>query len=151
MAESDHEMNVQDIQNYLPHRYPFLLVDRVTEIMLGQSITAYKNITFNEEIFQGHFPESPIFPGVLIIESLAQASGVLGFRTMGKTPEDGFLYLLAGMDKVRFKKQVVPGDKMVLESKIITNKRNIWKFDAQATVEGELCASAELICAIVTK
>ncbi|MFT5033511.1 MAG: 3-hydroxyacyl-[acyl-carrier-protein] dehydratase, partial [Bacteroidia bacterium] len=108
-------MDVNEIREYLPHRYPFLLVDRVTEIELGKSITAYKNITVNEAIFNGHFPDMPIFPGVLIIEAMAQAAGILGFKTMDKKPSDGSIYMFAGVDNVRFKRPVVPGDKLVLK------------------------------------
>lgn len=142
-------MDIIEIQKYLPHRYPMLLVDRVEELSLGESIRAYKNITYNEELFQGHFPNAPILPGVVIIEALAQASGILGFKTVGQTPDDGLLYLFAGIDKVRFKRRVVPGDKLSLESTVITNKRHIWKFDVKATVDGELAVSGVITCAIV--
>lgn len=141
-------MDIIEIQKYLPHRYPMLLVDRVVDISLGEAITCYKNVTFNEEVFQGHFPDNPILPGVVIIEALAQASGILGFKTVGKTPQDGLLYLFAGIDNVRFKRRVVPGDKLMLESKIITNKRHIWKFDVQAKVDGDVAVSGVLTCAI---
>lgn len=141
-------MDILEIKKYLPHRYPMLLVDRVLEIELNKSIKCVKNVTYNEEVFQGHFPNRPIMPGVQIIEALAQASGILGFRTFGKTPDDGLLYLFAGIDDVRFKRPVVPGDQLVLESSIITNKRNIWKFDVKATVDGQLAVSGVLTCAI---
>lgn len=140
-------MDVNEIRKYLPHRYPFLLIDRVTEINLGESVTAYKNITINEGIFEGHFPEHPVFPGVLILEAMAQACGVLGFKTMDKTPEDGSIYLYAGADKVRFKRQVVPGDKMVLEVRFVSEKRGIWKFDCIALVDGNIAAQATIMCA----
>lgn len=140
-------MEVTEIRKYLPHRYPFLLVDRVVELVEGESIVAYKNITVNEEVFNGHFPNAPVFPGVMIIEAMAQASGILGFKTMGKTPEDGSIYLFAGVDKVRFKRQVVPGDRLQLESTVVSEKRGIWKFECKATVEGELAASATILCA----
>lgn len=140
-------MEVTEIRKYLPHRYPFLLVDRVVELIEGESIVAYKNITVNEEVFNGHFPNAPVFPGVMIIEAMAQASGILGFKTMGKTPEDGSIYLFAGVDKVRFKRQVVPGDRLQLESTVVSEKRGIWKFECKATVEGELAASATILCA----
>lgn len=142
-------MDIIEIQKYLPHRYPMLLVDRVEELVLGESIRAYKNVTYNEELFQGHFPNAPILPGVVIIEALAQASGILGFRTVDQTPDDGFLYLFAGIDNVRFKRKVVPGDQLILESSVITNKRNIWKFDVRASVEGDLAVSGVITCAIV--
>jgi len=142
-------MDIVEIQKYLPHRYPMLLVDRVEELVLGESIRAFKNVSFNEQLFQGHFPNEPILPGVVIIEALAQASGVLGFKTVGKTPEDGFLYLFAGIDNVRFKRKVVPGDRLTLESKVVTRKRNIWKFDVVASVDGVVSVSGLITCAIV--
>lgn len=141
-------MDVQEIRQYLPHRYPFLLVDRVVELEEGKSIRGYKNISINEEVFNGHFPEVPIFPGVMIVEALAQVSGILGFKTLGQKPEDGYLYLFAGIDKVRFKRQVVPGDRLLLESEVVSERRGIWKFAGKASVDGELAASAEILCAV---
>lgn len=140
-------MDVNEIRRYLPHRYPFLLVDRVVELNLNESIVAYKNVTINEPFFNGHFPDHPVMPGVLIIEAMAQAAGILGFKTMGKTPEDGSIYYFVGSDKLRFKRPVVPGDRVQLEAKIITEKRGIWKFECKATVEGELACSATILCA----
>lgn len=140
-------MDVTEIQKYLPHRYPFLLVDRVTELVLGESIVAYKNISINEGIFNGHFPQAPIFPGVLIVEAMAQASGILGFRTLDKTPEDGSVYMLVGIDDVRFKRKVIPGDQLRLEAKVVSEKRGIWKFDCAASVGNELAAKASILCA----
>lgn len=140
-------LDVNEIRQYLPHRYPFLLIDRVTDLQLGESITAYKNITINEAVFEGHFPDYPVFPGVLILEAMAQACGVLGFKTMGKTPEDGSIYLYAGIDKVRFKKQVVPGDRLVIHAKKLSDKRGIWKFECEATVDEQLATSATIMCA----
>jgi len=141
------QMDIIEIREYLPHRYPFLLVDRVVELIEGESIVAYKNITANEEVFNGHFPQTPVFPGVMIIEAMAQASGVLGFKTMGKKPQDGSIYLFAGVDKVRFKRQVVPGDRLTLKSKVVSEKRGIWKFECEALVDGDLAASATILCA----
>ncbi len=140
-------MDVKEIREYLPHRYPFLLIDRVTELVEGESIVAYKNITINEEVFNGHFPQSPVFPGVMILEAMAQASGILGFKTMNKKPEDGSIYLFAGVDDVRFKRQVIPGDRLQLESRVVSVKRGIWKFECRATVDGALAASASILCA----
>ncbi len=140
-------MDVNEIRRYLPHRYPFLLVDRVVELNLGESIVAYKNVTINEPYFNGHFPDHPVMPGVLIIEAMAQAAGVLGFKTMDKTPEDGSIYYFVGSDKTRFKRPVVPGDCLQLEAKILTEKRGIWKFECKATVDGELACSATILCA----
>lgn len=140
-------MDVNEIRRYLPHRYPFLLIDRVVELTVGESIVAYKNITINEGIFEGHFPNYPVFPGVMILEAMAQACGVLGFKTMEKTPEDGSIYLYAGIDNVRFKKPVVPGDQMYIEAKKLSDKRGIWKFECVAKVDGQLAASATIMCA----
>lgn len=140
-------MDVVEIRQYLPHRYPFLLVDRVVELNLNESIVAYKNITVNEPFFNGHFPDKPVMPGVLIIEAMAQAAGILGFKTMDKKPEDGSIYYFVGSDKLRFKRPVVPGDRLQLEAKIVTEKRGIWKFDCKATVDGELACSATIMCA----
>lgn len=140
-------MYIDEIREYLPHRYPFLLVDRVVEMELGKSIVAYKNVTVNEEFFNGHFPDTPVMPGVLIIEAMAQAAGILGFKTMGKKPSDGSIYYFVGSEKLRFKRPVVPGDQLRLEASIVTEKRGIWKFDCKATVEGELVSSGIIICA----
>lgn len=141
-------MDVQEIRQYLPHRYPFLLVDRVVELEKGKSIKGYKNISINEEVFNGHFPEMPIFPGVMIVEALAQVSGILGFKTLDQKPEDGYLYLFAGIDNVRFKRQVVPGDRLQLESEVISERRGVWKFAGKASVDGELAAAADILCAV---
>ena len=140
-------MDVKEIREYLPHRYPFLLVDRVTQINLGESIVAYKNVTINEPYFNGHFPDHPVMPGVLIIEAMAQAAGILGFKTMDKTPQDGSIYYFVGSDKLRFKRPVVPGDKLQLEASIRSEKRGIWKFECRASVDGQLAASATILCA----
>ena len=140
-------MDVNEIRRYLPHRYPFLLVDRVVDITLGESIAAYKNVTVNEPFFNGHFPDHPVMPGVLIIEAMAQAAGILGFKTMGKTPEDGSIYYFVGADNTRFKRPVVPGDRLQLEAKILTERRGIWKFEVKASVEGELVCSSTILCA----
>jgi 3-hydroxyacyl-[acyl-carrier-protein] dehydratase len=140
-------MNITEIMAVLPHRYPFLLVDRVTELVKGEKIVAFKNITGNEEVFNGHFPGAPIFPGVMIVEALAQASGILGFVTTDTTADDGKLYLFAGLDKVRFKAPVVPGDQLMLESEVVAVKRHIWRFQTRATVNGKLVCEATLLCA----
>lgn len=140
-------MDVKEIRKYLPHRYPFLLVDRVVELVPGESIVAYKNVSVNEDFFNGHFPDHPVMPGVLIVEAMAQAAGILGFKTMDKTPQDGSIYYFVGSDKVRFKRPVVPGDRLQLEARIVSEKRGIWKFDVRATVDGELASSATILCA----
>ena len=140
-------MDVNDIKAYLPHRFPFLLVDRITDLVIDKSIVGYKNITANEDVFNGHFPASPIFPGVMIVEALAQVSGVLGFKSMDKSPEGGSIYLLAGVDKVRYRRQVVPGDRLQLESKVVSVKRGIWKFECEASVDAETACSCVIMCA----
>ncbi len=140
-------MNIEEIKEYLPQRYPFLLVDRVVEMELGKSILAYKNITQNEDFFQGHFPGIPIMPGVLVIEALAQAAGVLGFKSQEKKPRDGYIYYFVGADEVRLKRPVVPGDRLYLEATIITGKRGIYKFNCRASVEEELVGTAIIMCA----
>ena len=140
-------MDIKEIREYLPHRYPFLLVDRVVELELGKRITALKNVSVNEPFFTGHFPELPIMPGVLIIEALAQAAGILGFKTVDKKPADGSIYLFVGADKMRFKRPVVPGDQLHLHAEILAEKRGIWKFNCRAEVDGQLAASGEILCA----
>jgi 3-hydroxyacyl-[acyl-carrier-protein] dehydratase len=140
-------MYITDIRKYLPHRYPFLLVDRVVEVNSGDSITAYKNLSINEPFFNGHFPDQPIFPGVLLLEAMAQAAGILGFCTQGKTNEDGSTYLFAGADNVRFRRQCIPGDRVMLHAKLVSQRRGIWKFDVSSDVDGELAASATILCA----
>ena len=141
------DIKIEEIQEFLPHRYPMLLVDRVIEMELGDHIIAFKNITTNEPYLVGHFPDKQIMPGVLIVEAMAQASGILGFKTMGKKPEDGSIYYFVGADNLRFKRPAVPGDKLMLYSKIITNKKGIWKFNCNASVEEELVAEATILCA----
>ncbi len=141
-------MQLEEIKQLLPHRYPFLLVDRVVELELGKRIVAYKNITANEEVFNGHFPGEPIFPGVMIIEAMAQAAGLLGFATTHKKPGDDSLYLFAGVDDVRFKRPVVPGDKLILEAEIDSTKRNIWRFKCRSSVDGQLTSKATILCAL---
>ena len=141
------EMNINEVKNFLAHRYPFLLIDRVINFESGKHLTAIKNVSFNEPQFTGHFPDQPIMPGVLIIEAMAQISGVLGFKTMNKTPEEGSIYYFVGADNLRFRKPAVPGDKLILESTVITDKKGIWKFDCTASVEDELVAKATILCA----
>lgn len=140
-------LRYDQIKHYLPHRYPFMLIDRVTACSPDNWITGYKNITINEELFNGHFPDNPIMPGVLMVEAMAQLSGILGFISAGQTSEDGYLYLFAGVDKVRFKKMVSTGDTLVLRSKALMNKRDIYKFSCTAHVDGQLACSAEIMIA----
>jgi len=140
------QLDILEIQKLLPHRYPFLLVDKVIECDPGVRLLAIKNVTSNEPFFQGHFPGLPIMPGVLIMEALAQATALLtsqSDRSLGK----GTIYYLAGIDKARFKRQVGPGDQLKLEVTCVKNRRNIWTFDCRAEVDGELAASAQIMCA----
>ena len=140
------EMNINEVKNFLPHRYPFLLIDRVLEYTVRENLTAIKNVSFNEPHFIGHFPDQPIMPGVLIIEALAQATGILAFKSEVGKPVTGQIYMLVGVDKVRFKKTVEPGDQLKLYVEVMTVKRGIWKFNCRATVEEQLVTSAEIIC-----
>ncbi len=140
-------LDIHEILNHLPHRYPFLLIDRVTECEPGKYLIGYKNITYNEPYFTGHFPQRPIMPGVLILEALAQATGILAFRTVGKVPDESSLYYFVGIDKARFKQPVSPGDQLVLKVTYVKQKRGIWKFDGEALVDGNVVCSAELMCA----
>ncbi|MCV6579073.1 3-hydroxyacyl-ACP dehydratase FabZ [Pseudomonas aeruginosa] len=141
-------MDINEIREYLPHRYPFLLVDRVVELDIeGKRIRAYKNVSINEPFFNGHFPEHPIMPGVLIIEAMAQAAGILGFKMLDVKPADGTLYYFVGSDKLRFRQPVLPGDQLQLHAKFTSVKRSIWKFDCHATVDDKPVCSAEIICA----
>ena len=140
-------MQIDEIRTYLPHRYPFLLVDRVVEIELGESIVAYKNLSINEPFFDGHFPDEPVFPGVLLVEAMAQAAGILGFKSMNKTPADGSIYYFVGADNLRFKRPCVPGDRVMLRAAIVSSRRGIWKVNVSSDVDGELAASATILCA----
>lgn len=137
-------MHIQQIREYLPHRYPFLLVDRVTEIT-DNGIVAYKNVSINEEFLQGHFPGYPIMPGVLIVEALAQAAGILGFVMNNQKPNAESIFLFAGAERVRFKKQVVAGDQLVLKAELVMQKRGIFKYNCTATVDGIVATTAEIM------
>ena len=143
------QLDIQDILQLLPHRYPFLMVDRVVHYEMSEErkvLRAIKNVSFNEPFFQGHFPEKPVFPGVLILEAMAQATGILAFRMVGK-PNPGELYYFASIDNARFKRPVVPGDQLVLDVEYLKERRGIAKFTGVATVDGEVFCSAELMCA----
>ncbi|MDE2253708.1 MAG: 3-hydroxyacyl-ACP dehydratase FabZ [Betaproteobacteria bacterium] len=138
--------DINQIQKLLPHRYPFLLVDRVVAFEKGKSIRAYKNVSFNEPYFTGHFPQKPIMPGVLILEALAQAAGILAFGTLDVEADDNSVYYLVGIDGARFKRPVEPGDQLTLEVELVRQMRNIYKFNAVARVGDEMVAEAELMC-----
>jgi 3-hydroxyacyl-[acyl-carrier-protein] dehydratase len=140
-------MEVNEIRKYLPHRYPFLLVDRVIELDLPKSIVCIKNVSINEPFFNGHFPDLPVMPGVLIIEAMAQAAGILGFRSQDKTPADGSIYYFVGADNMRFKRPVVPGDQLTLRAEYVSDRRGVWKFNCSAEVDGEFAAGGTILCA----
>ena len=145
---ADHPIDFERLQQILPHRYPFLLLDRILECRAGESVTALKNVTFNEQFFQGHFPGMPVMPGVLILEALAQACGVLASETAKTSAAEGVILLFAGIDKARFKRQVVPGDQLRLQGELVKRKREIWCFSTQATVDGAVACKADMMCAI---
>lgn len=140
-------MDIHQVMQHLPHRYPFLLIDRVLDYKLGESLHAIKNVTVNEPCFTGHFPHRPVMPGVLILEALAQATGILAFKTMGELPDDGSIYYFVGIDNARFKRPVEPGDQVHLKVVVERRKRDMWKFSAEATVDGQVVCSADLMCA----
>lgn len=141
-------LNATDIMRLLPHRYPFLLLDRVVELKLGERLTAIKNVTISEPFFQGHFPNYPIMPGVLILEAMAQASAVLGFRSTGTSAADDNVYLFVGIDKARFRQAVQPGDQLIIEVELRRAVRGMWIFAASASVDGREVASADIICTL---
>jgi 3-hydroxyacyl-[acyl-carrier-protein] dehydratase len=141
-------LDIRQIMEFLPHRYPLLLVDRVLEIESGKRIKALKNVTINEPFFVGHFPHVPVMPGVLIIEAMAQAAGILSFHTMERKADDKSVYYFVGIDGARFKRPVVPGDQLIIEVEILRLARSISKFSAKATVDGQVAAEAELMCTL---
>ena len=141
-------LDIRKILDTLPHRYPFILVDKVVSLVPNETITAIKNVTINEEFFVGHFPNYPVMPGVLIIEALAQTAGILSFKSMNETADDNTLYFFVGIDNCRFKKPVVPGDVLNLNVSIEKVRGGVWKYNAMATVEEHTCAQADLMCAL---
>lgn len=140
-------MDIREVLEHLPHRYPFLLIDRVIECIPGKSLIALKNVSYNEPYFVGHFPQRPVMPGVLILEALAQATGILAFKSTKSVPSDGALYYLVGIDNCRFKQPVEPGDQLILKVELLRNVKNIWKFSTEASVGDEVVASADVMCA----
>ena len=140
------QLDIHEILNHLPHRYPFVLIDRITDLKLNEEITAIKNVTINEPFFPGHFPYHPVMPGVLIVEAMAQAAAVLSFKTMNVLPSEDSVYYFAGIDNVRFKKPVSPGDQLILNIKIDRVLKGIWKYKGQAKVDGQIVAEAEMMC-----
>lgn len=141
------QMDIKEIFKFLPHRYPFLLVDRVTEFESGDYLKAFKNVTFNEPQFTGHFPENPIMPGVLIIEAMAQCTGILAFKTQGEELDGKTMYYLASIDNCKFRKPAVPGDRLDFKVTTLGNRKGIWKFSCIAKVDGQVIASCDMKCA----
>ena len=141
-------LDINGIMRYLPHRYPFLLVDRVLACEPGKMIRALKNVTMNEPFFPGHFPGLPVMPGVLVIEAMAQTAAILSFKTMGVKPDGVSVYYFVGIDNARFKKPVGPGDQLIIDVRIQTTRRGIWKYSATAKVDGQVAAEADLMCAM---
>lgn len=139
-------MNIHEILEHLPHRYPFILVDKVLSLDLGKEITAVKNVTVNEPFFPGHFPYHPVMPGVLIVEAMAQAAALLSFKTMDTKPNEESVYYFAGIDNARFKKPVGPGDQIILNVKIDRILKGIWKYKGVATVDNNIVAEASMMC-----
>ena len=139
-------LDINQIKLYLPHRYPMLLVDRVLTWESGKTITAIKNVTANEEFFNGHFPHKPVMPGVLMIEALAQTAALLSFLSLGQKPDENSIVYFLGIDGARFKRPVVPGDQIRMDVEIVRHTRGIWKYKARATVDGQLAVEAELMC-----
>lgn len=139
-------IEIREIFELLPHRYPFLLVDRITELVPGKYVIAIKNVTANEPQFTGHFPENPIFPGIMLVEAMAQAAGILAIKTRAEGLRDRKAAVIAGIDNVRFRRPVVPGDQFVMRCEIVSTKRNIWKFRCVGTVDGFPVTEAEILC-----
>lgn len=139
-------LDIHEVMKHLPHRYPFLMVDKVIDYRVGDYLIGVKNITINEPCFTGHFPHRPVMPGVLILEALAQCTGILAFKTLNELPNDKSLYYFVGIDKARFKKTVEPGDQVILKVKLIKQKRTIWKFEAEALVNDQVVCAADLMC-----
>lgn len=147
MSEVESGLDIYQILEHLPHRYPFLLVDRVLECTPGESLVAIKNVTYNEPFFTGHFPHRPVMPGVLLLEAMAQATGLLAFRTVGRVPDGGSLYYFVGIDNARFKQPVEPGDQVRIEVQLVKSLRGVWKFTGKCLVDSKLVCSADLMCA----
>ena len=141
-------MDINEILRHLPHRYPFLLIDRVISVEPDKNIVALKNVTINEPFFVGHFPHHPVMPGVLVIEAMAQAAAILTFRSNNHLPDDKSIYYFVGIDNARFKRPVIAGDQLMLHVSIIREARGLWKFKAEARVEKKLAAEAELLCTL---
>ena len=142
------QMDIYEVLEYLPHRYPFLLIDRVLSYEPGKDIVALKNVSINEPFFGGHFPHHPVMPGVLTVEAMAQAAAILVFKTLGTKPDDKSVYYFVGIDGARFKKPVIAGDQLILKVSFLRNLRGLWKFAATAEVDGQVVSEAELMCTV---
>ena len=140
--------DIREILKRVPHRWPFVLIDRVTKYDGGDTLTAIKNVTYNESHFPGHFPGTPTMPGVLILESMAQACGMLAVLKSGTDANDGMIFYFSGIDNARFRRPVVPGDQLVIDVQFLKHKRDLWKLGAKASVDGELCCEAEMMCVV---
>ena len=145
-TQTETSMDIHEILDYLPHRYPFVMIDRVVSFELGKEITAIKNVSINEPYFPGHFPYHPVMPGVMIVEAMAQAAAILSFKTMDTKPSDDSVYYFAGIDNARFKKPVSPGDQIVLNVKIDRILKGIWKYTGVAKVDDVVVAEASMMC-----
>lgn len=144
-------MDIHEVLRHLPHRYPFLLIDRVIEVAPNEKIVALKNVSMNEPFFPGHYPHHPVMPGVLVIEAMAQAAAILSFKTTGSLPSDDSVYYFVGIEGARFKRPVSPGDQLMLTVTIAMNRRGMWKFIGKAEVDDKIVAEAELICTLRNK
>jgi 3-hydroxyacyl-[acyl-carrier-protein] dehydratase len=144
-------MDIHEILQHLPHRYPFLLIDRVLSVEPGKEIVALKNVSMNEPFFPGHYPHHPVMPGVLIVEAMAQAAALLSFKSLGSKPDENSVYYFVGIDGARFKRPVSPGDQLILKVEMTRNLRGLWKFKAVAEVDGQVAAEAELMCTMREK
>lgn len=147
MESTADTLDIYQILEHLPHRYPFLLIDKVLDCQVGKSLVGIKNVTYNEPYFQGHFPHHAVMPGVLILEALAQATGILAFRTNNTKPNKDSLYYFVGVDDARFKQPVIPGDQLILKVEVLKVKRGVWKFNCEASVDDNMVASAIIMCA----
>ncbi len=141
------KLDIHEVLKYLPHRYPFLLIDRVLEYTKGESLVAIKNVSMNEPFFQGHFPHRAVMPGVLVVEAMAQACAILSFKTLDQLPGDHAVYLFVGIDKARFKRTVEPGDQLRIQVSLLRRMQGIWRFTANAKVDDNVVCTAELMCA----
>lgn len=145
------QMDIHEILQHLPHRYPFLLIDRVLSVEPGKQIVALKNVSMNEPFFPGHYPHHPVMPGVLIVEAMAQAAALLSFKSLGSKPDENSVYYFVGIDGARFKRPVSPGDQLILKVEMTRNLRGLWKFKAVAEVDGQVAAEAEIMCTMREK